>query len=287
MNSEKRINYQIYDKTLKALFDDIFKRGILLKAISNEAKKVSDIDTVFKNPSELRIDYAKKIVNKDGNTYILHIEFQSDIDDKFANRMLAYYQVLNEKYNEEIEQILIYVGSPKAKPIINFIEHKNLSFKFNVLDFSQISYENLIKSNSPSEVILALLCNFHGDNPNDIVQKIETRLQEISSNKTEHKKYLKYLLNLVNLRKFDESIVKKIKAMPITADIREGTVYQYIKHQFENEFLDKKRKIEDKVKNNTLKKIALNMYEAGDSIEFISSRIGIPVEDLKKFLKMK
>lgn len=287
MNIEKTTNYQIYDKTLKALFDDVFKRGILLKAISNEAKEVSDIDTVFKNPSELRIDYAKKIINKDGNTYIFHIEFQSDIDDKFVHRMLAYYQVLTEKYEEEIEQILIYVGSPKIKPIINNIEHKNLSFKFNVLDFSKIPYKNLINSNSPSEVILALLCNFHGDNPNDIVQKIDARLQELTSNKTEHKKYLKYLLNLINLRKFDESIVKKIKAMPITADIREGTVYEYIKHQFENEFLDKKRKIVDNAKNNTLKKVALNMYQAGDSIEFISSRIGISIEDLKKFFKGK
>jgi predicted transposase YdaD len=285
MNPEKKANYQIYDKTLKALFEDIFKRGILLKSISNEAKEVSDIDTVFKNPSELRIDYAKKIVNKDENTFILHIEFQSDIDDKFANRMLAYYQVLTEKYNEEIEQILIYVGSPKTKPIIDFIKHKNLFFKFNVLDFSHIPYENLINSNSPSEVILALLCNFHGDSPNDIVQKIESRLQEISSSKTEHKKYLKYLLNLVNLRKFDESIVKKIKAMPITADIREGTVYQYIKHQFENEFLDKKRKIEDKAKNATLKNIALNMFNEGFSLEVISKIINVPIKDLKKFLK--
>jgi hypothetical protein len=283
MNPEKRANYQIYDKTLKALFDDIFKRGILLKAISNEAKEVSDIDTVFKNPSELRIDYAKKIVNKDENTYILHIEFQSDIDDKFANRMLAYYQVLTEKYNEEVEQILIYVGSPKVKPIVNNIAHKNLSFKFNVLDFSQIPYENLINSNSPSEVILALLCNLQGDNPDDIVQKIENRLQEITPNKTEHKKYLKYLLNLVNLRKFDNSIIEKIKAMPITADIREGTVYQYFKEQFENDLLTKKREIE----NDVLKNVALSMFKAGDSIEFISSRIGISIEDLKKFFKGK
>jgi hypothetical protein len=272
MNPEKRANYQIYDKTLKALFDDIFKRGILLKAISNEAKEVSDIDTVFKNPSELRIDYAKKIVNKDENTYILHIEFQSDIDDKFANRMLAYYQVLTEKYSEEVEQILIYVGSPKVKPIANNIEHKNLSFKFNVLDFSQIPYENLINSNSPSEVILALLGNFHGDNPNDIVQKIETRLQQITSNKTEHKKYLKYLLNLLNLRKFDNSIIEKIKAMPITADIREGVVYHYVKQEVENE---------------TLRSVASNMFTEGFALEIISKVTNIPLKDLKKFFKGK
>jgi hypothetical protein len=268
MNVEKITNYQIYDKTLKALFDDVFKRGILLKAISNEAKEVSDIDTVFKNPSELRIDYAKKIINKDENTYILHIEFQSDIDDKFAHRMLAYYQVLTEKYEEEIEQILIYVGSPKVKPIINNIAHKNLFFKFNVLDFSKIPYETLINSNSPSEVILAILCNLQGDNPNDIIQKIEVRLQELTPNKTEHKKYLKYLLNLINLRKFDESIVEKIKAMPITADIREGTVYQY-------------------GKNETLRNIASNMFKEGFALEIISRATNIPLEDLKKFFKGK
>jgi hypothetical protein len=80
------------------------------------------------------------------------------------------------------------------------------------------------------------------------------------------------LLNLINLRKFDESIVEKIKAMPITADIREGTVYQYVKRQVENE---------------TLKNVALSMFKAGDTIEFISSRVGISIEDLKKFFKAK
>ena len=77
---------------------------------------------------------------------------------------------------------------------------------------------------------------------------------------------LKYLLNLINLRKFDESIVEKIKAMPITADIREGTVYQY-------------------GKNETLRNIASNMFKEGFTLEIISKVTKISLEDLKKFFK--
>jgi hypothetical protein len=76
------------------------------------------------------------------------------------------------------------------------------------------------------------------------------------------------LLNLINLRKFDESIVEKIKTMPITADIREGTVYQY-------------------VKNETLRNVASNMFKEGFSLKIISKTTNIPLEDLKKFFKGK
>lgn len=76
------------------------------------------------------------------------------------------------------------------------------------------------------------------------------------------------MLNLINLRKFDESIVEKIKAMPITADIREGTVYQY-------------------VKNETLRKVASNMFKEGFALEIISKTTNISIEDLKKFFKGK
>jgi (2Fe-2S) ferredoxin len=76
------------------------------------------------------------------------------------------------------------------------------------------------------------------------------------------------LLNLINLRKFDESIVEKIKAMPITADIREGVIYQY-------------------VKNETLRNVASNMFKEGFALEIISKTTNIPLEDLKKFFKGK
>jgi hypothetical protein len=56
--------------------------------------------------------------------------------------------------------------------------------------------------------------------------------------------------------------------MPITADIREGTVYQY-------------------GKNETLRNIASNMFKEGFALEIISRATNIPLEDLKKFFKGK
>ena len=56
--------------------------------------------------------------------------------------------------------------------------------------------------------------------------------------------------------------------MPITADIREGTVYQY-------------------AENKTLKKVASNMFKEGFALEIISKTTNIPLEDLKKFFKGK
>ena len=67
---------QIYDKTLKTLFESSLKKGILLKKYQKDVLSVEQIDTVSKRPKELRVDFAQKITPKSGNPYILHLEFQ-------------------------------------------------------------------------------------------------------------------------------------------------------------------------------------------------------------------
>jgi ribosomal protein L17 len=53
---------QIYDKTLKTLFESSLKEGILLKKYQEDMVTVEEIDTVTKRPKELRVDFAQKIM---------------------------------------------------------------------------------------------------------------------------------------------------------------------------------------------------------------------------------
>jgi hypothetical protein len=143
---------QIYDKTLKTLFEESLKGGILLKEFQKNIQSFQPIDTVSKRPKELRVDFALKLTPVSDVPYILHLEFQSNYKDDLPYRMLRYYEALSEKNKMEVEQILVYVGGKTPKNLADGLMHKNLQFKYQILNMSQLSFEKLLNSESPSEI---------------------------------------------------------------------------------------------------------------------------------------
>ena len=216
---------QIYDKTLKTLFEASLKEGDLLKDYRADDSIIEQLDTVSKRPKELRIDFAQKIIPKNSNPYVLHLEFQSQINDEFPFRMLEYYEILARKNRLEVEQILVYVGNPKIEPIAGNITHKNLQLRYKVLDMNQLEFPKLLNSNSPSEIIMAILTNLKDNKPDEIIDLIFERLKETAKTEEELKDALYFLQILSDLRKFGEDISKKLKAMPISLDYRKSSIF--------------------------------------------------------------
>ncbi len=216
---------QIYDKTLKTLFESSLKEGILLRKYQEDMVTVEEIDTVTKRPKELRVDFAQKITPKSNIPYILHLEFQSDISDNMPFRMLEYYEVLARKNHLEVEQILVYVGNPKKEAIQEGINHKNLHFHYKVLDLSKLPFRKLLSSNTPNEIVLSILANLREESPSNAIELIFKRLQKVSKTEEELKDALYFLQILSDLRKFGTDISKKLKAMPVTLDYRKSTLY--------------------------------------------------------------
>jgi hypothetical protein len=262
---------QIYDKTLKTLFEVSLKEGNLLKDYRGEGTIIEQLDTVSKRPKELRIDFAQKIIPRNAQPYILHLEFQSKIDDDFPYRMLEYYEVLARKNKLEVEQILVYVGNPKIEPIVGNIAHKNLQLHYKVLDISQLAFSDLLSSNSPSEVIMAILANLRNNKPDEIVDLIFERLKQIAKNEDQLKDALYFLQILSDLRKFGTSISNKLKAMPISLDFRKSTLYSEGRSEGRQEGVEK---------------VAFELYKTGADINFISKVTKLTLSYLKELFNI-
>ena len=269
---------QIYDKTLKTLFESSLKKGILLKKYQKDVLSVEQIDTVSKRPKELRVDFAQKITPKSGNPYILHLEFQSTVNEKFKYRMLEYYEVLARKHEIEIEQILVYVGNVRKPNYQGEIIHRNLKYHYKTLDLSTLSYKKLIKSNTVDEVVLAILADFDGKKSSEIVEIIVKRLQILAYDDDELKDAILFLQNLSDLRKFGTETSKKIKAMPITLDYRKSTLYKEGREEGREEANKKIIIMQEK--------IAFQLKKIGLDLDKISEGTDLSIEYLEKLFKI-
>ena len=281
---------QIYDKTLKTLFEASLKEGILLKKYQKDALLIEQIDTVSKRPKELRVDFAQKITPLKGTPYILHLEFQSTIKDDMDFRMLEYYEVLTRKHKIEVEQILVYVGNKRKIEINGEIAHKNLKYRYNVLDLSSLSYKKLLKSDTVDEVVLAILANFNGKKPSEIVEIIVKRLQILAHDDDELKDAILFLQNLSDLRKFGKETSEKLKAMPVTLDYRKSTLFKEGKQEGREEGIQKGREETREEAENRIKKmqekIAFQLKNIGLDLAKISEGTDLSIDYLTELLKI-
>jgi predicted transposase/invertase (TIGR01784 family) len=154
----------------------------------------------------------------------------------------------------------------------NSINFPNIQFNFGLLSFQEISYRNFIDSESPEEVLLAILADFEDQQSESISEKILNKIN--SSNfgtiqKQKNVKQLSILSKLRNLQPIVDILIEKIMALHI--NYQEDAYYKRGKKQGKIE-----GKIEEKIEiiKALLKKGVLSHLEiaevTGVSIEFVN-----------------
>ena len=172
-------------------------------------------------------DFLKKISNQNPFTeFILHIEFQSTADFKMAERMLLYYSMLYKKYGIPIYQQVFYLGKGNSA-MTTEIQHENINFRYNVLDFNSIPYTEFLSSEKPEEFILAILGNFLEKPAEEIAKLILQSINRLEIRNEIKLKAVKQLEVLSGLRNLQTIIVELIpKIMALDYDIRKDLRYQ-------------------------------------------------------------
>jgi hypothetical protein len=126
-----------------------------------------------------------------------------------------------------LRQIVIYGGGSDDPQHItqNHLITLGLEHRFEVIVLKQIPKEKFIHSNVPEEVVLAILCDFGEDNPEDVVKQILAHLHKICRKSVRLKKYQKQLLILSRLRKMELIVQTQVEAMTIHYDIETDGLY--------------------------------------------------------------
>ena len=202
-------------------YDRIFKENIepMIPFIARklfgikEIKKSEDIKDKLQYTLEKEADYLQRIIHPNPeDDFILHVECQVKDDNDMISRMFLYRAIIYHKFKLPVKQFVFYIGSGKSK-MQTFLGQEELTYTFHLRDINHFSYESFIASTVPEEVVLAILSDFDGVSPEEVIKKIITRLQQLTDKKLRLTKYEKQLEILSKLRKLQKQTIQTITQM--------------------------------------------------------------------------
>ena len=115
---------------------------------------------------------------------------------------------------------MIYVGSSAPNKVLqNVLEMEGLRLEFQVVILRQIPMDLFLQSQVPEEVILAILCDFGAEQPEQVIRQILQHLQKLVGRVPRLGKYQKQLQTLSRLRKLESKTNQEILTIAYVAEI--------------------------------------------------------------------
>ena len=196
-------------------------------------QKVLGIDIVSGTPLfeklhttlEREIDFVYKVTDRNNKEFILHLEFQSTEEKDMIYRMAEYWAILQKNHKIPVKQFVIYLGAGVSR-MRNELNEEEIIKGFELISLSQVGFAELLKSEIPQEILFAILCDFHLEEPQEIIQAILQRLKDLCPDEATFRKFVTQLNVLSQLRKLDKEVYKQALAMPIEIDITQNYAYK-------------------------------------------------------------
>ncbi|NJO18366.1 MAG: DUF4351 domain-containing protein [Thioploca sp.] len=205
-----------YDITLKDLFQNIPQR-LLQLLVSSQATELLTVE--YPAVKMRRPDLVARLT--DGRLY--HLELQRDNDATMVWRMLEYYLLITQTFNQTPFQQVLYVGkAPLAMP--RTIVESTLHFSYELIDIQQLDCQPLLASAAIEDNLLAILCRI--DNQPQAVRAILEKIIRLDENAKQDA--LKKLGILAGLRTLElqQLINLEMENMPITIDKADNLWFQ-------------------------------------------------------------
>ncbi len=252
-----------YDKIIKENLEitlPVIIRDVLGLDIAISEELPDDIQ----HTKERKPDALKKVTDTNGNTYVLHVEFQTTDEREMVYRMAEYSIMLMRKYQLPLKQYVVFLGYSKPE-MPTYIKTEHLEFDYQLIRISEISYKLFLKTDNPEVKMLAVLANFEIDDSYEAVKSIVNQVQYYSKGDFAESKYFEHLRIFVQLRNNIEQQFEKVME----------SVTKFFKE--ENDFLFKKGEVKkDNVYvENLILKLGLSDEQIADigkvSIDFVRS----------------
>jgi hypothetical protein len=263
---------------------DIISKEAIKTLVIDIAKYILEIeldDIEFIDKELQRIeDRRADVVAIVDNSYILHLEIQNSNDKDMHHRMLRYYTDIKFISKLPIKQYLVYIGKDKLRMQSQIIDN-DINYSYTIIDMKNIDCEKFIKMDTPDSLVLAILCDFKDNNPQDIVNFIIKRLHD--KTKSDEKAFRKYIImleelstnrNLLEFIKKGEDMLSQINYETLPSfylGLEKGEIRGIEKGKLEGE---KQKAIE----------IAKMLLSIGDDMTKISKVTGLTIEDIRNLL---
>ncbi len=198
----RRKNRQVnqYDKILHENLEAALP-GLIRNLLNIHAVAMEELPDDIQHTKERKPDVLKKMIDKKGETFVLHIEFQVKDEPQMVFRMAEYHIMLLRKYELPVRQYVIYIGADKPT-MTDHIHSEPMNFKYSLIALSSIDYHLLLRSDHPEEKMLAILADLGDGDPKRTIENIVTQVVASSKgnfSKLRHVQQLRILAQLRNL----------------------------------------------------------------------------------------
>ncbi len=207
--TERQINQydKILQENIEAALPGLIKNILHINAVTSE-----ELPDSIQHTKERKPDLLKKITDGDGNTFVLHIEFQTKNDAEMVYRMAEYWAMLLRSYKIPVKQYVIYIGEePVTMP--TSITNGSSYYNYSLISIATIDYHIFLGSDKPEEKVFAILGDFGEESPELVIRKIATDITKTANGDLEKdrlKNQLRVLAQLRNLASSKTDIMEHI-----------------------------------------------------------------------------
>jgi hypothetical protein len=249
---------KIFKENIEAVISSIMENVLEITAVSME-----ELPDDIQHTKERKPDVLKKVTDTKGDTFVLQIEFQVRDEPKMVYRMAEYFIMLERKYELPIKQFVIFLGSDNPK-MPTELDREMLKFKYPLVSLSTLDYHIFLNSDKPEEIILGILANFQGENPESALKQILVRVKETTKGDFSLNRYFNQLRVLAQLRNLELNLKNAM-----------DSIAEYIKEERDVLYLRGQEREQTKFVTNLLQKLNLPFEQiadiAGVTVDFVKS----------------
>lgn len=138
------------------------------------------METEQQRVEDRRSDLTARVVDAQGARYVLHLEIQDANHPRMPDRMLRYLSDIRLAHpGETVYQYLLYIGRDPLT-MADGLDTPQLRYHYPVIDMHRLDYRQLLAQNSPDAVVLAILGDFRGQPPQQVVRELLERLIQLT-----------------------------------------------------------------------------------------------------------
>jgi ribosomal protein RSM22 (predicted rRNA methylase) len=220
---------QQYDKVVQEGIEnslpDMKKYVLKINVVKREKLLSKILHTEEREP-----DALEKITDDQGQTFILHIEFQSNDDSDMVYRMHEYLAMLLRKYKLPVKQYVIYMGEKKSS-MRDRLQLEMLDFRYNLINISSIDYKTFLQSENPDLNLFAMLGDFGKDSPATALKRIVEDTVQNTHGELEKERRKNQLRMLAQLRNFTLEDIDIMKHVIIPFEKEKDIFYRVGRHE--------------------------------------------------------
>lgn len=197
----------------------IFKRifvDVATYIFKLDFQQVELIETEQQRIEDRRADLVASVVDRAGQTFIVHIEIQNQNQPIMPDRMLRYLTDIRlSQPNKKVYQYLLYIGK-KPLAMADGISSEQLHYRYQMIDMHDMDYQFFLQQNSADALVLAILCDFKETQPRAVVHEILSRLIAMQQDNLKAlREYVSMLEILASNRDFDLDIQREFEMLEI------------------------------------------------------------------------